>query len=296
MKRYVLSFADSVNHVPEHPERTAKRSGKGMNFDVTWQVWPSREAMLKTVQMQQRREPRPDDWHPYKARASNPARRQPKELIYRDRRIVYVPLTKRWAIQEKDGSATYSHAVTLADAKWQVDQNQARASNPSRRSIHTARWDDCVRDVKKKGGRYDPYAVCTARLGYRGSVKAGHRRSNPAHDSRLRELEKKRDRAMDQLGADWQSEFTDEELRELGRLQDDARSQNPLPETRPVYYAVRARKAYHTFWLSRHGKLVRLAKDAARFRTVKEAEEAARAHLTRYDASRAYRFEVTLAY
>lgn len=52
-------------------------------------------------------------------------------------------------------------------------------SNPSRRSIHTRKFDRCVRDVKAKGGGYDPFAVCTSSLGYRGSIKAGHRRKNP---------------------------------------------------------------------------------------------------------------------
>lgn len=62
MKKYTLSFADSINHKPEHPERTARKNGRGMNFDVTYQVWPNRAAMLKTIDMQDRREHRPDDW------------------------------------------------------------------------------------------------------------------------------------------------------------------------------------------------------------------------------------------
>lgn len=55
-----------------------------------------------------------------------------------------------------------------------------RRKNPLRYSVHTKKWDDCVRDVKRKGGAADPYAVCTASLGYRGSIKAKHRRRNPA--------------------------------------------------------------------------------------------------------------------
>ena len=62
MKRYILSGADSFHHVPEHPERTARKNGFGMNFDVTYQVWTSRAAMLKTIAMQEKREPRQDDW------------------------------------------------------------------------------------------------------------------------------------------------------------------------------------------------------------------------------------------
>ena len=63
LKTYVLSFADSIKHVPEHPERTAK---KALAWDVRYQVWPSRAAMLKTVEMQGKRASRSDDWCPCK--------------------------------------------------------------------------------------------------------------------------------------------------------------------------------------------------------------------------------------
>lgn len=62
MKTYTMSFAASREHVPEHPERTAKKNGKGMNFDVTFGVFPNRPAMLKTIDMQGKRERRQDDW------------------------------------------------------------------------------------------------------------------------------------------------------------------------------------------------------------------------------------------
>ena len=68
MKRYSMSFAASIEHKPEHPERTARRHGTGMNFDVTFQVWPNRAAMLKTIEMQQRGEPRNDHWKACKVR------------------------------------------------------------------------------------------------------------------------------------------------------------------------------------------------------------------------------------
>mgnify|MGYP001558442301 CR=1 FL=1 len=64
MKHYTLSFADSIKHVPEHPERTAKRSQAGMNFDVVYQVWPSRVAMLKTVDIQARASNKATNWRP----------------------------------------------------------------------------------------------------------------------------------------------------------------------------------------------------------------------------------------
>ena len=59
MKRYKLSFADSIKHVPEHPERTAKRSS---DWDIVYQVWPNRAAMLKTIEMQERGAPRSTNW------------------------------------------------------------------------------------------------------------------------------------------------------------------------------------------------------------------------------------------
>jgi hypothetical protein len=43
MKRYRLSFRDSIDHVPAHPERTAKHAGVGMDMDVYYQEWPSRK-------------------------------------------------------------------------------------------------------------------------------------------------------------------------------------------------------------------------------------------------------------
>lgn len=59
MKTYVLSFADSIKHVPEHPERTAMKS---LDWDVRYQVWPSRAAMLKTIEMQGKRASHRGDW------------------------------------------------------------------------------------------------------------------------------------------------------------------------------------------------------------------------------------------
>lgn len=61
-KRYSLSFAASLEHIPEHPERTAKRSGGTMDFDIHYQVWPNRAAMLKTIELQSRRESKPTNW------------------------------------------------------------------------------------------------------------------------------------------------------------------------------------------------------------------------------------------
>lgn len=67
MKKYSLTFADAITHKPANPERTARRSSSAgihsASFgNVSFQVWTSRAAMLKTIEMQERRESRPDDW------------------------------------------------------------------------------------------------------------------------------------------------------------------------------------------------------------------------------------------
>jgi hypothetical protein len=64
MKTYTMSFAASLEHKPEHPERTAKRSSTGMNFDVTYQVWPNRASMLKTCDIQGRASNASTNWKP----------------------------------------------------------------------------------------------------------------------------------------------------------------------------------------------------------------------------------------
>jgi hypothetical protein len=64
MKTYTLSFAQSLEHKHEHPERTAYKNGSGMNFDKTFKVWTSRAAMVTTIRMQQKRSSYSTDWIP----------------------------------------------------------------------------------------------------------------------------------------------------------------------------------------------------------------------------------------
>ena len=60
MKTYVMSFADSVKHIPEHKDRTAyQRYG---DWDVRFQTWPNRAAMAKSIRMQQSRSHKYNDW------------------------------------------------------------------------------------------------------------------------------------------------------------------------------------------------------------------------------------------
>lgn len=62
MKTYTMSFAAAIQHTPAHPERTARKQER--NFDVTFKEWPAREAMARSLRMQEKREPRYDDWRP----------------------------------------------------------------------------------------------------------------------------------------------------------------------------------------------------------------------------------------
>lgn len=78
MKSYILSFADAIKHVPEFPERTARKT---LTWNVKFQVWPSRAAMLKTIEMQGKRAPRSDDWRPCKQRSINWQPVSTKEIV-----------------------------------------------------------------------------------------------------------------------------------------------------------------------------------------------------------------------
>jgi len=44
------------------PERSAYKSGPGIFSDYTIQVWPTRQSMVRSIRMQQRRAPRSDNW------------------------------------------------------------------------------------------------------------------------------------------------------------------------------------------------------------------------------------------
>ena len=59
-----MSFAASLTYKPANIDRTAFRSHSGMDMDVTFQEWPSRAAMLKTVEMQGRGPSKSTHWRP----------------------------------------------------------------------------------------------------------------------------------------------------------------------------------------------------------------------------------------
>ena len=138
-----------------------------------------------------------------------------------------------------------------ANERWLKIMRSFRSSNPGPRSVHTAKWDDCVKHVKEKGTAADPYAVCTAAMGEM-AIRKPHRRTA-----------------------------------------------NPLPKVtsvRRIFYAVTATKGREKLYLKRSGKLSRAASGAARFASVNDAIAHANSHLKRYPASRAYKFDVGLAY
>lgn len=80
MKKYKMSFADAMTHIPAHPERTARREGVGMDFDVTFQEWPSRASMMKTIEMQERSGSNYMKWRA--VRLPNPRRRNPVHVFH----------------------------------------------------------------------------------------------------------------------------------------------------------------------------------------------------------------------
>jgi hypothetical protein len=57
-------------------------------------------------------------------------------------------------------------------------------------TAHTKKWDRCVKDVEKKnkenGTNYNPYAVCTDSIGYKGSVKKSHRRKDESVNPKMK--------------------------------------------------------------------------------------------------------------
>jgi hypothetical protein len=59
-----------------------------------------------------------------------------------------------------------------------LDESKKKKESP----IHKKKWERCVKDVEKKNKEnktdYNPYAVCTASIGYEGSIKKPHRRKD----------------------------------------------------------------------------------------------------------------------
>jgi hypothetical protein len=67
MKKYTLTAArfseERAAGKIENAERTAyKNSASFLNFDLILQVWPNRASMARSIRMQEKREPRHNDW------------------------------------------------------------------------------------------------------------------------------------------------------------------------------------------------------------------------------------------
>jgi hypothetical protein len=63
MKRESMPFGRSIGYVPVHPDRTARSAGRSYDSLVTFQTWPNRASMAKSIRMQQSRAPMADDWN-----------------------------------------------------------------------------------------------------------------------------------------------------------------------------------------------------------------------------------------
>jgi hypothetical protein len=64
MRDIRMSFAQSREFKPLNPERTAYRSMGGLEFDIIFKEFTNRQAMLKTIELQGKREFHITDWKP----------------------------------------------------------------------------------------------------------------------------------------------------------------------------------------------------------------------------------------
>ena len=71
-KTYNLSFAQSLSHVPAHPDRTAVRSGgHGLDMNVTYREFSTPAAMRNFVERQtERRGARLSDFRAWRPRGA----------------------------------------------------------------------------------------------------------------------------------------------------------------------------------------------------------------------------------
>ena len=87
-----------------------------------------------------------------------------------------------WIARKDDSPNETIYAMKLSDMDRKLGEWEAahpRSHNPGRKKVHTAKWDRCVKDVRKKGTAVDPYAVCTAAMGELAIRKPYRRAANP---------------------------------------------------------------------------------------------------------------------
>jgi hypothetical protein len=72
MKQSKMSFAAWTKHAPAKPDRTAYRPARNGDYDMMVREWPTRLAMLKTIDSERRQDDRNDvrevlrnEWKPY---------------------------------------------------------------------------------------------------------------------------------------------------------------------------------------------------------------------------------------
>jgi hypothetical protein len=103
-----------------------------------------------------------------------------KKLYY----YFYKILSKKWEeknIQSIESDLTDPNfAQDVFDILGDDNVNEGEKKKTKESPIHKKKWERCVKDVKKQnkkdGKDYNPYAVCTASIGYEGSIKKPHRR------------------------------------------------------------------------------------------------------------------------
>ena len=103
-----------------------------------------------------------------------------KKLYY----YFYKILSKKWEeknIQNIESDLTDPNfAQDVFDILGDDNVNEGEKKKTKESPIHKKKWERCVKDVKeqnKKDGKdYNPHAVCTASIGYEGSIKKPHRR------------------------------------------------------------------------------------------------------------------------
>ena len=227
-------------------------------------------------------------------------------------------MTRDLALHIASSNAAYRLSLRKDQREAQmrmIEDELERGRNPSHRSVHTAKWDRCVKDVKTKGGASSPYAVCTAMLGERGSIKAGHRRKNPSGSKKWRV------EVFSSGGSKAQARFffrTQKEAEEFARRKredtsragynmdvivlDNERTKNPsgfqLEKTQRLYFMVHAhphRGGGERLWLTQSGTLSADKGNGARYTSVEVAVARAKAFLKKHRVARKYRFDVCLS-
>jgi hypothetical protein len=83
-------------------------------------------------------------------------------------------------------SATWDDNNLDISKEWDKSK-RTYISEVKDKTIHTKKWDRCVKDVENKNKEnntdYNPYAVCTDSIGYEGSVKKSHRRKKDIEET-----------------------------------------------------------------------------------------------------------------